>query len=159
MTHAPTYRCRLGAIGWEHETWAGSFYPEDMPPEWRLSYYNTQFECVLLPYRDWSTATDEELTTWREDTLERFRFLLEHPPGALSDADRARIGALSPKAVLLGPEENRHLLWFDASSDLRELTSRLQAKAQQGPGLYLVSLDADQAKLAEVRTLLDVLGY
>jgi len=159
MTHAPTYRCLLGAIGWEHDAWIGGFYPEDMPPEWRLSYYNTHFECVLLPYHHWSTQTVETLGTWREDTLERFRFLLEHPPGALSEPDRARIDALSPKAVLLGPEENERVLWFDAASDPRDLAERLQAKAADGQTFYLLSLDASQAKLGEVRTLLDVLGY
>lgn len=159
MTHAPTYQCRLGAIGWEHAGWAGGFYPEDMPPEWRLSYYNTQFECVLLPCHHWRTRDLDELKAWREDTLERFRFLLEHPAGALSDADRARIEALSPKAVLLGPGENRHVLWFDTSSDLRELAAQLQAKAAAGQAFYLVSLDADRRRLAEARHLLDALGY
>lgn len=159
MTHAPTYHCRLGAIGWEHEAWAGRFYPEDMPPEWRLSFYNTQFECVLLPYHDWSIRTVAELNAWREDTLERFRFLLEHPPGAVSDQDRARIEVLSPKAVLLGPAENQRVLWFDTSSDLRELAAQLQASAADGQPLYLISLDAEPARLAEARTLLDVLGY
>jgi len=159
MTHAPTYRCRLGAVGWEHETWAGAFYPEDMPPEWRLSYYNTQFECVLLPYRDWNGRSVKELTAWRADTLERFRFLLEHPPGALSDTDRERMEALGDKAVLLGPAENERVLWFDADSDLRELAERLQTRAARAQTIYLISVDADQAKLAEARTLLDVLGY
>lgn len=159
MTHAPTYQCRLGAIGWEHGAWTGSFYPEEMPQEWRLSFYNTQFECVLLPYHDWSARALDELNSWREDTLERFRFLLERPPGALSDGDRTRVAALADKAVLLGPEENARLLWFDAGSDLRELAARLQATAADGHALYLVSRDADQARLAEARHLLDALGY
>jgi hypothetical protein len=159
MTHAPTYHCRLGAIGWEHDTWLGSFYPEDLPPEWRLSYYNTRFDCVLLPYHDWSARTPAELGGWRADTLERFRFLLEHPPGALAADDPARIAALGDKAVLLGPEENERVLWFEAGGDLRELAAQVQAGARPGQELYLISLDADGAKLAEARTLLDVLGY
>lgn len=159
MTHAPTYYCHLGAIGWDHDAWVGGFYPDDMPPEWRLSYYNTHFECVLLPYRDWSARGIDELNSWREDTLERFRFLLEHPPGALADEDRARIDALAEKAVLLGPEENERVLWFDAASDPRELAAKLQTRAGQGQTFYLLSRDADMAKLTEARTLLDVLGY
>lgn len=159
MTHAPTYHCLLGAIGWEHDAWIGGFYPEDMPPEWRLSYYNTHFECVLLPYREWSTRRIDELNAWREDTLERFRFLLEHPPAALSDEDRARVDALAEKAILLDPEENRHVLWFDAQSTPRELAAKLQAKAAEGQVFYLLSVDADMAKLDETRSLLDALGY
>lgn len=159
MTHAPTYHCLLGAIGWDHDSWVGGFYPDDMPPEWRLAYYNTHFECVLLPYHQWSTRALAELNSWREDTLERFRFLLEHPPGALSDEDRARIDALAEKAVVPGPEENGRMLWFDAASDPRELAAKLQTSAAQGQTVYLLSLDADMAKLAEARALLDVLGY
>ncbi len=159
MTHAPTYHCRLGAIGWEHDAWVGALYPDGLPPEWRLSYYNTQYECVLLPYHDWSARSPAELAGWRGDTLERFRFLLEHPPGALTGQDRERIAALAEKAVLLGPEENERVLWFDAGSDLRELAAQLQARARPGGELYLISLDADQGKLAEARTLLEVLGY
>lgn len=159
MTPAPTYHCYLGSIGWQHDAWIGDFYPSDMPPEWRLSYYNTHFECVLLPYHAWGTQTLEAVSSWRMDTLERFRFLLEHPPGALSDQDRARIDVLAEKAILLGPEVKDHIVWFDAQSDPRELAGKLQAKAAQGQTFYLLSLDAGMAKLAEVRTLLDVLGY
>lgn len=159
MTYAPNYYCHLGAIGWDHEAWAGSFYPEDMPPEWRLSYYNTHFDCVLLPYRDWGARSLETLAAWREDTLERFRFLLEHPPGTLTDEDQARIDALAGKAVLLRPEENRQVVWFARDANPRELSGQLQAKASEGRVFYVVSLDASQGKLEEVRTLLDVLGY
>jgi hypothetical protein len=159
MTDAPTHQCLLGAIGWEHANWVGGFYPEDMPPEWWLSYYNTQYECVLLPYREWSTPSLDELTAWREDTLQRFRFLLEHPPGPLSADDQVRVAALEDKAVLLGPEQNEQVLWFEASSQPRELSARMQTAAAAGNTFYLVSLDADPAKLQEVRALLDVLGY
>lgn len=159
MTHAPTYYCRLGAIGWQHQAWCGSFYPDDMPAEWRLSYYNTQFDCVLLPYHDWSTRTPTELQAWRGDTLERFRFLLEHPPGALTAEDQLRVAALEDKAVLLGPEANERVLWFDAGGELRDLAAQVQAKTRPERELYLISRDADLPKLQEARILLDVLGY
>jgi hypothetical protein len=159
MTHAPTHQCLLGAIGWDHDAWIGGFYPDDMPPEWRLAYYNTHFECVLLPYREWGARGVKELTAWREDTLERFRFLLEHPPGALTEDDRARIDALADKAVLLGPEQNECIIWFDATGKPRELAARVQAQGARGETFYLLSLDANQPKIDEVRTLMEVLGY
>ena len=159
MTYAPTHLCLLGAIGWEHEEWNGSFYPEDMPPEWRLSYYNTLYDCVLLPYADWSARGIEELNAWREDTLERFRFLLEHPPGTVSEADRSRLDALGEKGVLMGPEQNERVVWFDSSSNSRDLSAKLQATAAPGTNFYLLSLDADQDKMEEARSLLEILGY
>lgn len=153
----------LGAIGWEHEHWLGAFYPEDLPEEWRLAYYATQFDCVYLPHAHWARTAPETLETWAAETLERFRFLLEHPPGALQPEETARIAALGDRAVLLGPGENAWLIWFDAGSDLKALAERIQEKGQeafaQGHRLYLLSLDAHLGRLEEVRTLLEVLGY
>lgn len=163
MIPAPTHFCHLGAIGWEHAHWIGTFYPEDLPPEWRLAYYNTRFDCVYLPYPQWAHTPEDVLAAWRAETLERFRFLLEHPPAALTPGDRARIRALDDRAVLLGPEENAWLIGFDATTDLRDLAQRLQEKARAAVaaehGLYLVSLDADLARLEDVRHLLEALGY
>jgi uncharacterized protein YecE (DUF72 family) len=159
MTSTPTFHCYLGTIGWDHETWVGSFYPESLPAEWRLSFYNTHFDCVFLPYHDWGTRSVEDMAVWRGDTLERFRFLLEHPPAAPSHDDRHRIDALTAKAVPLGPETKAQVVWFDAASDLRSLATRLREGVARNEVLYVISVDADQARLAEVRTLLDVLGY
>ena len=39
-----------GSAGWEHPQWEGSFYPDGMPPEWRLAFYNTAFPYVYLAY-------------------------------------------------------------------------------------------------------------
>lgn len=163
MTPAPTHFCHLGAIGWDHESWVGPFYPEDLPPEWRLAYYNTQFDCVFLPHGLWGHTPPETLAGWRQETLERFRFLLEHPPGPVTDEDRARIAALGEQGLLLGPEENAWLVWFDAATGLKALAERLQEKgaaaARAGREIHALSLDADLGRLGEVRTLLEVLGY
>jgi len=163
MTHAATHFCALGAIGWDHPQWVGPFYPEDLPEEWRLAYYNTQFDCVFLPYPLWAHAPLPTVASWAEETLERFRFLLEHPPRAPDQGDYERIAALGERAVLLTAETRDFLLWFDAGTDLKDLAARLQAKAKEAFAgnhrLYLLSFDADLASLLQVRTLLEVLGY
>jgi uncharacterized protein YecE (DUF72 family) len=157
MHTTPTYRCYLGAIGWDHAAWSGAFYPEDLPPEWRLSYYNTSFECVYLPYALWSKIPLETLAAWREETLERFRFLLE-PPVAVSSADKARIAALGGKALVAAPHAGPAIIWLEPGADLKQLAQTLQAQIAQPP-LYLVSVSGDYAQLDQARTLLDVLGY
>ena len=155
MHPAPTYRCYLGAIGWDHATWAGAFYPEDLPPEWRLSYYNTGFECVYLPYALWSKTPPETLAAWREETLERFRFLLE--PAASRD-DAERIAALGEKALVATPHAGPAIIWLEPGANLKQLAQTLQAQLAPPP-LYLVSVSGDYAQLDQARTLLDVLGY
>ena len=157
MHTTPTYRCYLGAIGWDYAAWSGAFYPEDLPPEWRLSYYNTSFECVYLPYALWSKTPLETLAAWREDTLERFRFLLE-PVAVASSADKARIAALGEKALVAAPHACPAIIWLEPGVDLKQLAQTLQAQITQPP-LYLVSVSGDYAQLDQARTLLDVLGY
>lgn len=35
--------------GWDHPGWLDSFYPDDMPADWRLAYFANSFAAVLLP--------------------------------------------------------------------------------------------------------------
>lgn len=67
----------VGALGWEHPAWVGDFYPDDLPPEWRLTYYANEFPLLLLPGEAWRTADRERLRGWCEDVSERFRFVLD----------------------------------------------------------------------------------
>ncbi len=157
MHTTPTYRCYLGAIGWDHAAWIGAFYPEDLPPEWRLSYYNTRFECVYLRHAMWSKTSLETLAAWREETLDHFCFLLEPPP-ALSDADEKRISALGNKARLTNPDAATVMLWLEPAANLKQLAQTLQGQPPALP-LYLVSVSNDYAQLEQARTLLEVLGY
>ncbi len=48
----------MGSAGWERRHWEGAFYPEDLPPEWRLGYYSQVFDCVYLSYAKWAGCRD-----------------------------------------------------------------------------------------------------
>lgn len=158
MQPTPNYHyCLLGAIGWEHPSWVGAFYPEDLPLEWRLNYYSTAFDCVYLPYTAWHGVTPENLDEWRHDTLAQFRFLLEAAP-APATADAALIAALGEKAVLVQPHLGPGLVWLEPDADLRQLARTLQA-LESNPPFYLVSVSGDLAQLEQARTLIEVLGY
>lgn len=79
----------VGARGWDCPAWEGAFYPDDLPPEWRLSYYANEFNAVLLPVDLWSLADSDEIESWIDDVHEAFRFFLELPVGAwATSADR-----------------------------------------------------------------------
>ncbi len=149
--------CLLGTIGWDHSDWNGTFYPEDLPVEWRLNYYNTAFECVYLPYTYWQTLTAETLAEWRQSTLGHFRFLLE-APSSTSEVDRALSAALGEKAVLIPPRPESTLVWLKPDVNLKQLAQTLQTLESKTP-IYLISTSGDMAQLEQARTLVEVLGY
>ena len=136
-------------MGWEWPAWERGFYPEDMPPEWRLTYYNTQFSCVFLPADRWQGAMPWEIVQWAEDTHERFLFLLEGAEGMAAPE------ALRGRALCL-PAQDGRITWFDGQSDLKPLAEGLRQPAV-GPR-FLISRDGDLAQLERVRTLLELLG-
>ncbi len=139
----------LGALDWEWPKWELGFYPEDMPPEWRLTFYNTQFNCVFLPADRWRAVATDELERWAEDTHDRFLFLLEGAEGTLVPKP------LRGKALCLSDQDGR-ITWFDERSDIKQLAERL--KQGQGGPRFVLSRDGDLSQLERVRTLLDLLG-
>lgn len=96
--------------GWELPGWEGTFYPEDLPADWRLTYFANEFPAVLIPCDLWAAANDAAndigLRAWSADVHEGFRFYLEegwdeggdegpHDPGS-------GLGAKERAAALLG---------------------------------------------------------
>lgn len=145
-----------GAHGWQHPAWAEAFYPDDMPEEWRLAFYNTQFRCVFLDRALWQAATPEVWAARAEETQEGFRFVLEASGDASCDAAMAR--ALGGRAVFVESAEAAGLLWFDAASDLRALADRIKGHVASDAPIYLISRDADIKRLEQVDTLIKFLG-
>ena len=90
----PEPRVLIGAHGWQHPGWNGTFYPDDLPEDWRLGYYGNEFPLVGVPAGAWSGSGPQD---WLEDSGGHLRFLCELPvPGM--DAARA-VGELE----VLGP--------------------------------------------------------
>ncbi len=67
----------VGASGWLHPAWRGGFYPDGLPDDWLLSYYNTQFQAVYLPAPVWQAASEATWEQWLNDTQDGFHFVLE----------------------------------------------------------------------------------
>ena len=139
---------RLGASGWINPAWQGSFYPVDMPEDWHLTFFNTQFNCVYLDQSFWRNAHAEEWARWHADTHEMFLFLLEGD-GPVPDE-------LVGKTLMIQPDD-ASILWFSRESSLRELATSLSAGAIGKP-FYLISQDGDLGQIERVATLLEVMG-
>lgn len=67
----------LGAYGWRQAHWMGSFYPEDLPVDWQLTYYSNEFNAVLVPAYYWQEAEVPDGEDWLDSVHEGFRFFVE----------------------------------------------------------------------------------
>jgi hypothetical protein len=63
----------LGTHGWELADDHSGFYPEDLPADWRLEYYTTQFHAVELPPLT-ERPDPDVVAEWHELTLPDARF-------------------------------------------------------------------------------------
>lgn len=163
MPQNPTYSCYLGAQGWQHSGWQGRFYPDDLPAEWQLTYYNNFFSCTYLNYREWAGTS---VATWRErlnDVQPQFRLILQ-TPAALEHNEHAVFKLLEPHIGFCdgtppdGFVQTGSLIWFGSDLDLKRLAQEISTARSKTAPVYLVSRDADLAALEQVRTLLEVLG-
>jgi uncharacterized protein YecE (DUF72 family) len=141
---------RLGALDWRFPAWRGAFYPGDMPEEWQLTFFNTQYNCTFLEQAVWQQASAAEMSQWHADTHERFRFLLE------ADANHTLPPELADKALLISRSDAR-IVWFNRDTSLKELAAKL-SPVNAASVQYLISLDGDLEQLERVATLLEVMG-
>ena len=149
----PPHLVLIGASGWQQPAWRGGFYPEDLPDDWQLSYYSTQFEAVHLPASVWQTASEATWEQWLYDTHEGFHFVLE--PG-----DAAPAAPASDRVVLATPVwQAQHVWWLDEAPDLRQLAQRITRQVAAGEPLYVLSRSGDLVLLDQARALRQVMGY
>lgn len=145
-----TKSVRIGTVDWRDPAWTGPFYPADMPEEWRLSYYSSQYNCVFLKAATWQETEPVELARWCDDVHDRFVFLLE------GDENSSLPEALAHKAVVMKPTDSG-ILWIDRNSDLKQLATEIQSMGNDRD-LYLVSRDGDLAQMERLVTLLELMG-
>jgi hypothetical protein len=143
----------VGAAGWQHPAWRGSFYPEDIEDDWLLSYYNTQFNAVYLPAAVWQAASEVIWAQWLYDTLDGFYFVLE-PGDAISSQP------VSERVLMATPSwQAEHIWWLDEMPDLRLLAQRITRQATTGEPLFVFSRSGNLALMEQADTLRQVMGY
>ncbi|HKJ09127.1 MAG TPA: DUF72 domain-containing protein [Gammaproteobacteria bacterium] len=131
----------VGARGWDHDAWVGSFYPDDLPAAWRLAYYANEFSTVLVPVGQWQGADPGEIAGWAADVPERFVFFVELP-GTMPERPRDPLKEwrrrLDPLKDQLGG-----LLVRNAGAQLQ--SPALEALVAEMAGEYPVWLEPDDA--------------
>ena len=142
-----------GAVDWVQPAWRGHFYPEGLPDDWLLSYYNTQFGAVYLTAERWGSVSAATWTQWLADTQAGFHFVLENAPRASSAPASGRV------LVADAAWEAKHVWWLDAQPDLRALAARITQHAARAEPLFVFSRSGDLARLEQVKSLKEVLGY
>ncbi len=155
----------VGTCGWDHDAWAGGFYPADLPRDWRLSYYCTGLRSVLVPEASWVGVTPADTAVWAEDSYPEFRFVLALPaelvsPQPFSAAEQRfheflqLIAPIQSQAAgllaTLGPEASAVEAWLremvplvkrhyrlcvDLAAPLRGQAGVMDALARHGVGL------------------------
>lgn len=71
----------IGACGWQHPGWLETFYPGDLPDEWKLGYYGNEYSVVLIPASYWQQA-DVSVQEWLDETDNSPAFVSEWPATA-----------------------------------------------------------------------------
>jgi uncharacterized protein YecE (DUF72 family) len=143
----------VGAVHWDHPAWRGSFYPEGLPDDWRLSYYNTQFQAVYLPAPVWQAVSAATWAQWLDDTQDGFWFVLEAGAGGIRPP-------VSPRVVLATSGwAAAHVWWVDEAPDLRALAQRITQQATSGDPLFVFSRSGNLSLLDQVNTLKQIMAY
>ena len=175
-------RLLLGTVGWERGDWLSSYYPADLPPEWRPAYYANDCACVLLKAEDWCRAESDTLAESLDELGGRLLIFLEQPadesPGALSNLS---LFEECPTVLLVGRPNPRHArlpqwvaqdagIWVDGDSDaslvrwsldamdLRDLRARADSLHETVRALVLDGPGASPAGVPELRTMLELMG-
>jgi hypothetical protein len=144
------------ALDWNRPDWGETYFPPDLPQDWRLAYFATQFEAVLVPAAAWEATPLEVLTQWAEEVPAHFRFYRETRPGcapavlyrassALGDRYTGRITA-SPSAQVSGdsdattPSLSNPLYSAIDAQGMPILARQIPDRALADPGLTLTWL-------------------
>ena len=94
----------VGSRGWLHEQWIRSYYPEDIPDEWRLGFYANEFNTLLVPWAQWSEST-EALEEGLEDTDDDFHLYLELPDTQQSLPEHIQVIASQANGLVCRQED------------------------------------------------------
>lgn len=79
-SEAPYGRLRLAAVHDPASAAWRSFFPEDLPEDWRLAYYAHFWPELLLPASEWSAWIEDP--RWVDEAPEEIRLYFEVPAGA-----------------------------------------------------------------------------
>ena len=172
----------LGTVGWDGPAWSDSYFPPDLPGDWRLAYYANDASCVLVPADQWCGVPAAPLAALLDELPRGLVFFLEVPPGGglqglvnlelfaahdvvllVEEGDTTMSSC--QKWVAQGPNvwadtgSDRQLVrWSVDTWDLRRLSNEIKSLGGCTMALVLDGPAANPGKLPELQTLLQLLG-
>ena len=155
---------KVGSYGWQSASLLQSFYPPDLPEDWRLSFYANEFSSVLVPADVWCAA-ELDIEEW-QDVPEHFSFYLQQADEACSER-LAEIGqALGEKlgdCVSVGTElpliEKGVAIIDSQQLSLREWRYWLEQNADTLNVIFLKDANISYQNLHDFKSLLELMGY
>jgi hypothetical protein len=131
----------VAARGWSHSSWNGSFYPDDLPEDWQLSYYGNELSAVVVPASEWVNLDYVEIERWVEDVPDEFLFYLEIEDlltdwGQIAELVKPLRDQLG--GILLRPVE--------VDADLATISANIAAASQLAPVSVLLPDDVEPSK-------------
>ena len=130
----------VGAYGWRHSHWLGTFYPEDLPvsveEDWRLTYYSNEFNCVLVP-ADYCLCLSGKKAVidgnhWLDEVNDEFQFYVECTMDIFDhvsfDTWSEQLKLLQPQLSALVITENQRKIPESTLKQLKDLAEMLRVK-------------------------------
>lgn len=81
--------------GWDPGPGDTAFYPDDLPEDWRLTYFANVLDAVVLGEDVWRQADAQLIEQWRRDVPDSFRFYLR-----ADETGEGLSGGLTPRGCL-----------------------------------------------------------
>jgi uncharacterized protein YecE (DUF72 family) len=77
MARQLTAQARVGCSGWHYASWAGRFYPKELPSSAWLTHYATEFDTVELNNSFYRLPSAEQFQRWRTMVPPDFLFAVK----------------------------------------------------------------------------------
>jgi len=146
---------RVGVCGWDQHHWQGVFFPDDLPDDWRLTYYANEFSAVLVPENEWRAA-DVDFAQWADDVPDDFKFYLL--TRSLSEDDSIIKSLLGDKfAGFVSADDSRGIAFITfATKSLREWKEWLQMTEFEA--IFLMDDELTANQLLDFKALLELMN-
>lgn len=151
-------RLRVGAVGWDHAHWVETYYPHDLPAEWRLGFYANEFPAVLVPQQQWQEQW-QDLADWAEDVPDEFRFYLQ---GEVADTRQQshiqqQLGGRFA-GMVSAAQSDVALIHYNECS-LRQWREWLEQKGPRLQAVFLGDPELSIKQLSDFRSLVELMGF
>src|SRR5436190_2948388 len=154
-------KIHVGCSGWQYNSWAGTFYPPDLPASRWLSYYTQRFGTVEVNNTFYRLPEESTFAAWREATPPGFIVAVK-ASRYLTHLTRIRkpsrpLARLFSRAFALGPRLGPLLYQLPATLqfDLPRLEAFIAALAVRGRRARARKVTAQRPRVPPLRHVIE----